>query len=233
VSPVFVLAAAALPPGPEGRAQAAPPPKRFAPRALRRVTRLTRLCLPLAEAVLVQAGHAGDSTLGLVAGTGLADLEQTAGFLAGLHARGERYASPQMFQRSVHGALAGELAILFGLQGFNLTVTQGRLSGEAALFQGALAIAAGRCERCLVVAADGVSEALLSAHEALGGKVAEGAAAVLLGRDGPGLARLDAVDLPRCVPGTYGAHGLVQLALAVETGEASRVPAGVHLSQGS
>lgn len=150
-------------------------PARFSPRALRRVTRLTSLVLPAVEQAL--AGVEVGESCGLVVGTNLADLAQTTGFLDGLHARGEAYASPQMFQRSVHGAVAGELAILYGLRGYNLTVTQGRRSGAAAYELAELAILSGRCARCLAVSVDASTEVT----EQLGQPAGHLAAALLLG----------------------------------------------------
>ncbi len=173
-----ILAAGFVAPGPDGRVGDPDLPARFGPRAVRRLTRLTRLALPAVEAAL---GAIDDPTVGLVVGTGLADLEQTAGFLDGLHDRGPRYASPQMFQRSVHGAVAGELAILYNLRGYNMTVTQGLDSSRAALALAQLALDAGRCQRCLCVAVDALTPALIEATAALGRPPpAEGAAALLL-----------------------------------------------------
>jgi len=221
-------------------------PARFSKGVLRRTSRLGRLALPVVEQALTASKVPVDASLGLVVGTGLADLDETLGFLDGLHTRGERFASPQMFQRSVHSAVAGELAILYGLEGFNLTVTQGLASGEAALFSAALAVAAGRCARCLCVAVDGVSDGLLEALAALGiapEAAGEGAAALVLARDdddfGPGLARLLGVDVAlaeeahraQAVPrGAHGALGLVRTAEVVLGLPGARLPAGVRVA---
>ena len=165
-----ITGAAVLAPEPGGaqRITRIEPPARFSKAVLRRTSRLGQLALPVVEAALLQAESTAGPELGLVVGTGLADLDETIGFLQGVHERGERFASPQMFQRSVHSAVAGELAILYHLTGYNLTVTQGLASGEAALLAAALAVASGRCERCLCVAVDGVSDALLMALADLG-----------------------------------------------------------------
>lgn len=141
-------------------------PTRFAPRALRRVSALCRLTLPAVETAWVQAALSASPAVGLVVGTGLADLGETAAFLTGLAQRGPRFASPQHFQRSVHGATAGELAILYGLVGYNLTVSQSR--AHAALEAAGLAVMSGRCDRCLCVVADRVTPELEVALDALG-----------------------------------------------------------------
>ncbi|MBU0551701.1 beta-ketoacyl synthase chain length factor [Myxococcota bacterium] len=129
----------------------AAPPARFEASALRRLTAPTALALPLMAPIT--EGVTLDETVGLVAGLDLADLSQTMSFLEGYQARGPRFASPQSFQRSVHGAMAGELAILYGLRGWNMTVTQGPQTGAAALYQAWLALRAGRCRQCLCVVA--------------------------------------------------------------------------------
>ena len=138
-----ITGAAVLAPEPGGaqRITRIEPPARFSKAVLRRTSRLGQLALPVVEAALLQAESTAGPELGLVVGTGLADLDETIGFLQGVHERGERFASPQMFQRSVHSAVAGELAILYHLTGYNLTVTQGLASGEAALLAAALAVA--------------------------------------------------------------------------------------------
>ncbi len=213
--PVRILGAAAT-------TEVQAPPARFGARELRRVTDLCRLALPTVEAALTEAGMEPEPTMGLVVGTGLADLGETAAFLDALHARGESFASPQAFQKSVHGALAGELAILYGLRGYDVTVTQGRRSGEAALLVAWLAVRTGRCDLCLCVAADRVTPVLREISPG----ATEGAATVLLGADGPGpeLARVDPLAAP---PHPCGAEGMLRLARAVR-GEGP-VPDGMVL----
>lgn len=249
MTPLSIVASAAIAPEPgtaggPHRIEGPPPPAWISKGVLRRLSRLGRLALPVVESVIQESGVAIDEDLGLVVGTGLADLDETLGFLEGLHTRGERFASPQMFQRSVHSAVAGELAIVYGLTGYNVTISQGLASGEAALFQAALAVASKRCRACLCVAVDGVSEGLLTALAALGlspDAAGEGAAAVLLqaeGEDVGSVARLVGVDLkaaeqahrgallPR---GTHGALGLVQTVQALQRRPGADFPTGVQV----
>jgi 3-oxoacyl-[acyl-carrier-protein] synthase II len=240
-SPITGAAALAPEPGGPPRITRLEPPARFPKAALRRTSRLGQLALGVVEAALTQAGLTPDAELGLVVGTGLADLDETLGFLSGVHARGARLASPQMFQRSVHSAVAGELAILYGLTGYNLTVTQGLASGEAALYAAALAVASGRCARCLCVAVDGVSDGLLAALAALGhapDAAGEGAAAVVLDPGGAPLAWLERVDVAAAeaatrgaaLPtGAHGAMGLVRVAQVVLQVPGAQLPAGVEV----
>lgn len=211
-------------------------PDRFTARQLRRTPRLALLALPAVEAAWQQAGLTNSADVGLVVGTGLADVHETAEFLRSLHERGPKLARPQHFQRSVHGALAGELAILYGLRGYNLTVSDGIYTGEAALFAGALAVRSGRCQSCVVVCADALSNATLLAHQELAGQVAvaEAAGALVVEdpagafeRDADILAPLHRVDLTalRAAPpsplegvGYCGAQGLIRVIRAVQPG---------------
>jgi len=249
VTPLSIVASAAIAPelgkapGPH-RVNHPPAPDWISKGVLRRLSRLGLLALGVVESVLKESGVSIDDQLGLVVGTGLADLDETLGFLQGLHTRGERFASPQMFQRSVHSAVAGELAIVYGLTGYNVTISQGLASGEAALFQAALAVASGRCRACLCVAVDGVSEGLLTALAAMGlspDAAGEGAAALLLQaerEEAAAAARLVNVDLkaaershsgaslPR---GTHGALGLVQTVQALQGLPGAAFPAGVEV----
>jgi 3-oxoacyl-(acyl-carrier-protein) synthase len=239
---LVITGAAVWPPEIGGSTQEPATPAGIDARAVRRSTRLGRIALGVAHEALVRAGLASPpEDTGLVVGTALADLDETAGFLGGIHSRGARFASPQFFQRSVHGAVAGELAILFGLRGYNLTVSEGMGSGEAALSAGLLALWAGRAPRCLVVAIDGRSEALSAALEALGlaDVAGEGAAAIVVESTGAARARgarvLSTVEganaslASGCEPGRHGASGLCEVARYV-LGESAVAPSSVRLS---
>jgi 3-oxoacyl-[acyl-carrier-protein] synthase II len=222
-------------------------PSRFPARVLRRASRLTQLALGAVERAWQEGRLSNTLRVGLVAGTALADLDQTADFLRGLQQRGGRFASPQSFQRSVHSDLAGELAILYQLQGYNLTVTQGLSSGLTALFAATLALRSGRCDQCLCVAADTRCDALLDAAQARGAKaddLGEGAAALVLEREADALRRqarilaeiyeLDLVRLQtqpavRHSGGIYGAAGLVTLVQAIDGELGAEIPQGIRL----
>lgn len=174
-------------------------PERFGRRALRRVSRLGQLALVATESAWQRAQLAASPEIGLVVGTSLADIDETAGFLDTIQARGGRFASPGHFQRSVHAVVAGELAILYRLEGYNLTVTQGRHSGETALQQAAMAVRAERCSQCVCVAVDGVSDALVRAWRTLGCSPSPPQSAPLSGAS-PAPARGDAGGVGGALP---------------------------------
>ena len=98
-----------------------------------------------------------------------------------------------MFAATVHNTVNGELAIALGLGGVSETIVSGRTAGLEALILGARRVAAGDADRILVVAAEGVDDAMRDAWEeersafgegAAGVDLVESAAAVLLEAEG-------------------------------------------------
>ncbi len=149
----------------------------------RRPPRLERMALIAAKEAL---GTFPVEGLGLVFGTGYGGLAATVELLEGLASRGMAFGSPTAFHQSVHSAVAGQLSLALDVRGPCLTASSRELSGESALKMGLQLLASKRASRVLVVAADEVVPALLSAFRAFGaldrGWVpGEGAAAVLLG----------------------------------------------------
>ncbi len=153
----------------------------------RRLPRLERMALAAARQALLPA--APTESLGLVFGTGYGGLGATVDFLEGIATRGPEFGSPTAFHQSVHHSPAGQLSIALGLRGPSLTVSARELSGEMALAVGQNLLATGRAEAVLVVAADERSPALEAAYRSFGAslKAGEGAAAVLISRDGGSL----------------------------------------------
>jgi 3-oxoacyl-[acyl-carrier-protein] synthase II len=94
-----------------------------------------------------------------------------------------------VFAATVHNTVNGELAIALGLGGVSETIVSGRTAGLEALILAARRAAAGDADRVLVVAAEGVDDAMREAWEeeklafgktAAGVELVESAAAVLL-----------------------------------------------------
>jgi hypothetical protein len=97
--------------------------------------------------------------------------------------------APSVFAATVHNTVNGELAMAFGLGGVSETIVSGRTAGREALILGARRVAVSDADRILVVAAEGVDDAMREAWEeeklAFGGRAAgvelvETGAAVLL-----------------------------------------------------
>jgi len=97
--------------------------------------------------------------------------------------------APSVFAATVHNTVNGELAIALGLGGVSETIVSGRTAGLEALILGARRVAEGDTDRVLVVAAEGIDDAMREAWEeeksafgkrAAGVELVESAAAVLL-----------------------------------------------------
>lgn len=97
--------------------------------------------------------------------------------------------APSVFAATVHNTVSGELAIALGLGGISETIVAGRTAGLEALILGARRVAGGDADRVLVVAAEGIDDAMRAAWEeersafgprASGVELVETGAAVLL-----------------------------------------------------
>lgn len=127
-------------------------------RALRRIDHFSRLALLGAHLALEEAGlPALDRTrLGLIVATGYGATATTFAFLDTVHDGGDALASPTHFSSSVHNAAAAHAAILLGITGPNLTVSQFELSVPSALLAAQGWLAEGRVDAVLF---GGVDEA--------------------------------------------------------------------------
>ncbi|MFP3999010.1 MAG: beta-ketoacyl synthase N-terminal-like domain-containing protein [Desulfobacterales bacterium] len=101
-------------------------------KAVRRLKRLPRLSLCLAGDALISADQASCPS-GVFFATGWGALTETNDFLTRLFKNQERFSSPMDFVGSVHNAPAGEIAMMFGATGPNVTMTGGDYSFEQAL----------------------------------------------------------------------------------------------------
>jgi hypothetical protein len=150
---------------------------------VKRLPRVDRMALQVARLALGQTAPDG---LALVAGTHYGGLSATVDFLEGLATRGPAFGSPTAFHQSVHHSPAGQVSISLKLTGPTLTCSAREITGEAALRAGVDLLRMKRCEKVLVLCADEVVPALEAAFRALEAPwhPAEGAAALLLGREG-------------------------------------------------
>jgi 3-oxoacyl-[acyl-carrier-protein] synthase-1/3-oxoacyl-[acyl-carrier-protein] synthase II len=119
---------------------------------VRRLKYLPRLVMSLAgEAQRRSGGEEPPSAVFF--GTGWGALSETHGFLKSLFETGGRFPSPTDFVGSVHNAPAGQVAIMFGAGGANVTTTGGDYSFEQALTAACL-MERGEGRRTLVIGAD-------------------------------------------------------------------------------
>lgn len=129
----------------------------------RRMSRLSRLAYAATSLALEDGRIQGEDLSGtaLVFGTGLGEMQVTREFLETMAERGPLLASPALFQNSVHNAAASYIAMGLRMTGPAVTVSQGWISGEAALAAAATLLESGACRRALVVAAESFDPAWL------------------------------------------------------------------------
>jgi 3-oxoacyl-(acyl-carrier-protein) synthase len=102
------------------------------PRMVRRLKRLPRLALALASQAC-RAVSSGRLPVAVSLGTAWGPLSETHDFLRRLFEAGEQFPSPTDFIGSVHNAPAGQIAMLLGAKGANVTTSGGDASFEQAL----------------------------------------------------------------------------------------------------
>ena len=149
---------------------------------VRRLKCLPRLVMALADEAYRYSGDLEPPT-DIFFGTGWGALSETYGFLESLFNTGDRFSSPTDFIGSVHNAPAGQVAMMFGATGTNVTTTGGDYSFEQALMSaGLLGPVTGRST--LVVGADEYHEKLSGLFDPsvmVGGTPSAGGGALILG----------------------------------------------------
>lgn len=106
--------------------------KALSPAMIRRLKRLPRMALSLAQAAREDSGLVNTPS-SVFMGTGWGALSETWDFLTRLDMSDEQFPSPTDFVGSVHNAPAGQVAILLGATGANITTSGGDTSFEQAL----------------------------------------------------------------------------------------------------
>ena len=153
------------------------------PQTIRRLKRLPKMALSLA-ANTCQAVSPDHLPAIVSMGTAWGALSETHDFLHGLIASGQRYPSPTDFIGSVHNASAGQIAMLLGARGANVTASGGDYSFEQALLS-ADVLTRRTADHVLVVGADEyhpVFSPRFDASVRAGNQPADGGGALLLAR---------------------------------------------------
>ncbi len=102
------------------------------PRTVRRLKRLPKLALALATGAC-RTLAAGSTPVAVSLGTAWGTLSETHDFLQRLFKTGQQFPSPTDFIGGVHNAPAGQIAMLLGAMGANVTTSGGDVSFEQAL----------------------------------------------------------------------------------------------------
>jgi 3-oxoacyl-(acyl-carrier-protein) synthase len=123
------------------------------PRLIRRLKRLPRMALALADS-LQKNMVSFQSPSSIFWGTGWGALSETYDFLTGLFESNGKFCSPTDFIGSVHNAAAGQVAMHLKSKGANITTTGGDCSFEQALLSASLLHPGNTDEPVLVLGAD-------------------------------------------------------------------------------
>ncbi|MCP4629097.1 MAG: 3-oxoacyl-ACP synthase, partial [bacterium] len=144
--------------GCQGLVNLAELPGKPLPKNVRRLKRLPRMALWLAANAHENSGIE-DHPSSVFFGTAWGALTETSNFLTKLYESDEQFTSPTDFIGSVHNAPAGQVAMMFGSTGSNITTTGGDYSFEQAL-QSASLLAEDTGDSLMVIGADEYHEVL-------------------------------------------------------------------------
>jgi len=133
---------------------------------LRRADTLSRSIVCAARLALTDAGlpDVPPERMGIVVGSALGDVGESAQYLARLFTKGPSLVSPMTFPNLVLNAAASYAAMELGCTGANLTVSQGEVSGEQAIALGCDLIRAGRADLVLAGGGDQFTEIVVAAY---------------------------------------------------------------------
>ena len=135
---------------------------------LRRADALSRSIVCSARMALADAGIEDGALpadrIGIVVGSALGNLRESAQYLERVFVKGVSLASPMMFPNLVLNAAASYAAMELGCTGANLTVSQGEVSGEQAIALACDCIRAGRADVVLAGGGDEIAKILVAAY---------------------------------------------------------------------
>ncbi|MCF8465757.1 MAG: beta-ketoacyl synthase chain length factor [Flavobacteriales bacterium] len=129
------------------------------PAALRRMSSVLKMGAAGGKSCLTKAGL--ENADAITVGTGLGCVRDTLKFLSAVYQDGEGGLSPTAFIQSTHNSIAGQLALMLGNHGYNMTHVQGALSLGYALSDAELLIGEGDAKTVLVGAVDEKTDELV------------------------------------------------------------------------
>jgi len=130
------------------------------PAALRRMSSVLKMGAAAGKSCLQQAGL--ENADAITVGTGLGCVRDTLKFLSAVYQDGEGGLSPTAFIQSTHNSIAGQLALMLGNHGYNMTHVQGALSFGYSLSDAELLIGEGDAKTVLVGAVDEKTDELVA-----------------------------------------------------------------------
>ncbi|MBI4517701.1 MAG: hypothetical protein HY699_17990 [Deltaproteobacteria bacterium] len=125
---------------------------------LRRMDNCSRMVVAASRMALDDAGIAAatlpPARVGVIVGSALGDISESAVQLERVFSKGPAAASPMIFPNLVLNAAASYTAMELGVTGVNFTVTQAETTGEQAIILGCAAVRAGRADVVLAGGGD-------------------------------------------------------------------------------
>jgi 3-oxoacyl-[acyl-carrier-protein] synthase II len=129
------------------------------PAMLRRMSSALKMGVAGGKSCLQKAGL--ETCDAITVGTGLGCVRDTLRFMKVMYKEAETGLSPTSFIQSTHNSIAGQIALLLGNHGYNMTHVQGGLSLGYALSDAELLIGEGDAKTVLVGALDEKTEELV------------------------------------------------------------------------
>lgn len=158
-------------------------------RLIRRMSAILRMGVATASACLKRAGVEKPDSI--VVGTGLGCMDDTVRFLDLLIENDEQMLNPTPFIQSTHNTIAGQIALMLGCKGHNLTFSQKNLSFASSLLESAMIIEDGEAGLVLTGAVDELNDTAFGLMQEAGCAdngifYSEGASFFLLSKDPKG-----------------------------------------------
>ena len=130
------------------------------PALLRRMSSALKMGVAGGKLSLQKAGL--ENCEAITVGTGLGCVRDTLKFMKVMYEEAETGLSPTSFIQSTHNSIAGQIALMLGNHGYNMTHVQGGLSLGYALSDAELLIGEGDAKTVLVGAVDEKTEELVA-----------------------------------------------------------------------
>jgi 3-oxoacyl-[acyl-carrier-protein] synthase II len=123
---------------------------------IRRMSKITKMAIYCSIQALKQAGL--EKPEGIIVGTALGCLEDTASFLKNLHRNKEEMLNPTPFIYSTHNTIASQVALFYQCRGYNSTYSHRNLSFENALLDAMLLLNEGPLKNILIGGIDELTD---------------------------------------------------------------------------
>ncbi len=136
----------------------------FSSKQIRRIDHFSKMALLAASLAIEDAGfqlsEIKEKKTGVILATGHGAMNSTYAFKDSINKRGDSFASPIFFSKSIHNASMANLTIQLGIKGPNLTISQHSFSFQSAMLTACTWINEGICDQVLMGGVDEFCETL-------------------------------------------------------------------------